>query len=104
MSRLTLFDPATGKEELVESDPSKKVDFGAAHFSEVTDELVATTYLDDKPRWYFRDKALEADFRLLEKKLAGRTVNLGSSTADEQMFIVSATSDVEPGETFVFDR
>ncbi len=104
LSRLTLFDPATGKEELVESDPSKKVDFGAAHFSEVTDELVATTYLDDKPRWYFRDKALEADFRLLEKKLAGRTVNLGSSTADEQMFIVSATSDVEPGETFVFDR
>ena len=85
LSRLTLFDPATGKEELVESDPAKKVDFGAAHFSEVTDELVATTYLDDKPRWYFRDKALEADFRLLEKKLAGRTVNLGSRTADEQM-------------------
>ncbi|MBK5298528.1 MAG: prolyl oligopeptidase family serine peptidase [Vicinamibacteria bacterium] len=104
LSRLTLFDPASGKEELVESDPAKKVDFGAAHFSEVTDELVATTYLDDKPRWYFRDKALEADFRLLEKKLTGRTVNLGSSTADEQMFIVSATSDVEPGETFVFDR
>ena len=104
LSRLTLFDPATSKEELVESDPAKKVDFGAAHFSEVTDELVATTYLDDKPRWYFRDKALEADFRLLEKKLAGRTVNLGSSTADEQMFIISATSDLEPGETFVFDR
>jgi dipeptidyl aminopeptidase/acylaminoacyl peptidase len=104
LSRLTLFDPATGKEELVESDPSKKVDFGAAHFSKITDELVATTYLDDKPRWYFRDTALEADFRMLEKKLAGRTVNLGSSTADEQLFIVSATSDVEPGETFVFDR
>ena len=104
LSRLILFDPATGKEELVESDPAKKVDFGAAHFSEVTDALVATTYLDDKPRWYFRDTALEADFRLLEKKLAGRTVNLGSSTADERMFIVSATSDVEPGETFVFDR
>ena len=28
LSRLTLFDPATGKEELVESDPLKKVDFG----------------------------------------------------------------------------
>ncbi len=104
LSRLTLFDPATGKEELVESDPAKKVDFGTAHFSKVTDELVATTYVEDKPRWYFRDKDREADFRLLEKKLAGRTVNFGSSTADEQMFIVSAGSDVEPGETFVFDR
>ena len=50
LSRLTLFDPTTGQEELVESDPAKKVDFGTAHFSEVTDELVATTYLEDKLR------------------------------------------------------
>ena len=27
-SRLTLFDPETGKEELVETDPLKRVDFG----------------------------------------------------------------------------
>ena len=43
----------------------------SAIFSEVTDELVATSYLDDKLRIYFRDKALEADYRLLEKKLPG---------------------------------
>ena len=104
LSRLILLDPATGKEELVESDPLKKVDFESATFSDLTDELIATSYLDDKKRIYFRDKALESDYRLLEKKLAGRTVNLGSRTADEQRWIVTATSDVEPGETFVFDR
>ena len=42
--RLVLFDPATGNEELVESDPEKRVDFGRAIFSQVTDELVGTTY------------------------------------------------------------
>ena len=28
LMRLVLFDPGTGKEELVESDPQKRVDFG----------------------------------------------------------------------------
>ncbi len=104
LSRLVLFDPATGKEDLVETDPLKKVDFGSAIFSDVSDELVATSYLDDKPRFYFRDKAFESDFRLIEKKLPGRTITMGSRTADERLWIVGSTSDVEPGETFLFDR
>src|SRR5438128_8438208 len=33
LTRLELFDPATGKEELVESDPLNRVDFGGAFFS-----------------------------------------------------------------------
>src|SRR6184192_4227937 len=48
LTKLELFDPATGKEELVESDPLKRVDFGGTTFSEVTDELVATTYQDER--------------------------------------------------------
>ncbi len=104
LSRLIIFDPASGKEELVESDPLKKVDFGSAFFSEVTDELIATTYLDDKIRVNFKDKALEADYRLLEKKLPGKVVNFGSRTADERLWIISATTDMEPGEPYLFDR
>ena len=38
--RLVLLDPETGKEELVESDPMNRVDFGSVYFSDVTDELV----------------------------------------------------------------
>ena len=104
LSRLILFDPATGAEELVESDPQQKVDFGSAIFSEVTDELVATAYVDDRLRLHFRDKALEADYRLIEKQLPGKTIGLGSRTADERLWLVSASSDVEPGETHLFDR
>src|SRR6185312_10862338 len=72
LSRLVVFDPATGKEEVVESDPLGKVDFGNPVFSEATDELVGTSYEDERPRLYFRDNAYEADYKLLQQKLPGR--------------------------------
>ena len=72
--QLVLFNPTTGKEELVESDPLKRVDFGNASFSEVTDELISTSYNDDRNRIYWKDKSFEADYKLLEKKLPGKEV------------------------------
>ena len=102
--RLELFDPATGKEELVESDPLNRVDLGDASFSEVTDELVATTYEDERQRNYFKDKAFEADYKLVQKHLPGKDIAFGSSTKDERLWLVFAHSDVEPGETYLFDR
>jgi dipeptidyl aminopeptidase/acylaminoacyl peptidase len=79
-SRLMLLDPGTGKEELVESDPLRRVDFGSALFSERTDELLATFYVDDKRREYWKDKTYEADYKWLQSKLPGKQVNLGSRT------------------------
>ncbi|HVS74201.1 MAG TPA: alpha/beta fold hydrolase [Candidatus Acidoferrales bacterium] len=101
---LFLFDPATGKLEYVESDPLKRVDFGGALFSEVTEELVLTTYEDDRTRRYFKDKALEADYKWLVSQLPGKEINLGSHTKDEQFWLVIARSDTEPGVTYLFDR
>lgn len=102
--RLVLFNPATGKEELVESDPLKRVDFGNAIFSEVSDELIATTYEDDRERIYWKDKAFEADYKNLQKQLPGKEINLGSSTKDEKLFIISANADMDPGSTYLYDR
>jgi dipeptidyl aminopeptidase/acylaminoacyl peptidase len=102
--RLVLFDPDTGKEELVESDPMKRVDLSNARFSDVTDELMLTIYQDDKPRLYFKDKAAEADYNLAKKKMGGKEVSFGSSTSDEMKFMITAWSDTEPGETYLFDR
>lgn len=104
LTQLVLLDPETGKEELVESDPLKHVDFGSAIFSDVTEELQATVYQDDKQRIYFRDKALEADYKLLKQKLPGREIGLDSSTKDEQLFLISSTSDTDPGTKYLFDR
>ena len=73
--KLELFDPATGKEELVESDPLNRVDFGNASFSEVSEELIATSYADEHERIYFKDKSYEADFKLLQKQLPGKELD-----------------------------
>ena len=102
--RLMLFDPGTGKEEVLESDPEKRVDFGDAVFSDLTDELIATSYEDDRTRVYWRDKGYEADYELLKKQLPNRELNFRSSTKDEKLYLVSASSDIEPGEIYLFDR
>ena len=104
LTRLVLLNPTTGKEELVESDPLNRVDFGNASFSEVTDELIATTYNDDRLRIYWKDKAFEADHKLVEKKLPGKEIAVNNSTRDERLWLLTAYSDTEPGERYLFDR
>jgi len=104
LTQLVLFDPETGKEELVEGDPLKRVDLGGTQFSEVTEELMATTYEDARQRVYFRDKGLEADYRLLQKRLPGREIDFDSSTADEQLWMIATYSDRDPGSRYLFDR
>ncbi|PYT00987.1 MAG: S9 family peptidase [Acidobacteria bacterium] len=102
--QLVLFDPETGKEELVEQDPLGRVDFSGASFSNVTKELIATTYNDDRVRIYFKDKAFQKDYDFIKKKLGDREISFGSSTKDESKFIISTYSDVDPGTVWIFDR
>src|SRR5690349_18811630 len=102
--RLELFNPTTGKEELVESDPLKHVDFANASFSEVSDDLIATSYDDERPRIYWKDKNFEADYKNLQKQLPGKEINFGSSTTDEKLCIIYANADTDPGSTYLFDR
>lgn len=104
LSALVLFDPETGKTETVESDPLHKVDFNFAVFSEATDQLAITLYQDDRVRRYFKDKSFETDFKWLAGKLPGKEINRVSATLDERVWLVSASSDTEPGETYILDR
>ena len=102
--RLVLFNPTTGKEELVESDPMKRVDFGNASFSEVSDELIATSYEDERERIYWKDKAWEADYKHLQKQLPGKEISFPSSTKDEKLILVYANADTDPGASYLYDR
>lgn len=104
LSQLVLVDVATGKEELVESDPVKKVDFGNAAFSDLTDEIVATTYNDERVRYYFKNKDFEDAYKFVQSKLPNKDISFNSSTKDEMTWLVSANSDTEPGEVYLFDR
>jgi dipeptidyl aminopeptidase/acylaminoacyl peptidase len=104
LSALALFDPETGKIETVESDPLKRVDFGGAIFSEVTEELALTGYTEDRVRRYFKDKGFETEYKWLSTKLTGKEITVNSHTRDERLWLVTAYSDTEPGETYLFDR
>lgn len=101
---LDTLDVATGATAKVESDPLGKVDFGGALLSEVDHRIIYTSYEDDRERRYFRDKAFEQDFKWLDAKLPGKEVHLLSPSSDETMWIVSASSDTEPGETYLWNR
>src|SRR5207253_10303340 len=80
LTRLVLFDPATKTEQLVESDPLNRVDFGNATFSDVTNELIATSYVDDRTRIYWKDPEWEKDYKLLQSKLPNKEIAPTSST------------------------
>jgi dipeptidyl aminopeptidase/acylaminoacyl peptidase len=101
---LALMDPTTGQTQVVESDPQNKVDFGGAIFSEATDELVGTSYYYDRQKMYFRDKKFAADYEWLEHKLPGMEIGMDSRTRDESTWLVTASSDTEPGQTLLFNR
>jgi dipeptidyl aminopeptidase/acylaminoacyl peptidase len=101
---LDLLDPQTGQTTVVETDPKKSVDLEDALFSDVDDRLLATVYYDDRKRISWKDREFEADYKWLESKLPGMEFDFSSHTKDENIWIVSAASDTEPGETYLFDR
>lgn len=101
---LSTLDPSTGAVTRIENDPLKRVDLQDAMFSDVDDRLLGTFYDDDKQRIYWRDKNYEADYNWLKSKLPGRELQQTSHTRDENVWIISAHSDVEPGEVYLFNR
>ena len=101
---LVLMDAETGAVTKVESDPLGKVDFGGISFSEITKDIVATTYVDDRAKIYWKDKRFEDDYKHIKKSLGDRDVTFQSATKDESKFIVITSSDVDPGTVWLFDR
>ncbi len=103
LSRLVLFNPDTMEEKFVEADPEGEVDFGGAEFSSKTDELIATYYVGDRLRYYFKDDRFEDAYEKLEKELPDGDIYLGSSTLDDRLWMVSVTKDTDPGARYLYD-
>ncbi len=101
---LILLDPQTRKEEIVESDPFKKVDIGNIVISEVNRDIIYTTYEDDRERYNWKDKSYQKDYEIIKKQIPDRDIYFSNSTDDEQYWLVSAYSDVDPGSTYLYDR
>jgi dipeptidyl aminopeptidase/acylaminoacyl peptidase len=104
LSELELMDLASGATTTVESDPEKRVDFDGMQMSDVDYHIFFTRYEDDRYRMYFQDKAFEKEYHWLQSKLPGKEIGFGARSKDENIWMVNAFSDTEPGETYVWDR
>jgi dipeptidyl aminopeptidase/acylaminoacyl peptidase len=101
---LDLLDVETGKTEKVESDPLNKVDLNNVNFSDVSNDIIATSYEDDRNRIYWKNKDFQKDYETIKKRLGDREISFNSATKDESKFIVATYSDVDPGTVWLYDR
>ncbi len=90
--------------KFMESDPLNEVDFGGAVFSDRTDQLLATSYVGDKTRIYWKDDSFGRDYEFLVDCLGTEEVRFVSGTEDELRWIVYANSDTDPGSAYLFVR
>ncbi len=104
LTEVEMLDPASGTTKKYESDPENLVDVEGLLQSDVDYHVFFTRYEDDRSRLYFRDKDFEKEYHWLESKLPGKEINFGARSKDENIWIVSATSDTEPGETYLWNR
>ncbi len=104
LEELDTLDPATGATAKVESDPLQRADISDVVTSEIDYRILFTGYTDDRRRLYFRDKPFEKEYGWLQGKLPGKDIAFGARSADENVWIVNASSDVEPGETYIWNR
>ena len=104
LTEIEMLDPATGGTKTYESDPENRVDSEGLLQSDVDYHVFFTRYTDDKARLYFKDKAFENEYKWLQSKLPGKEINFGARSKDENIWIVNAGSDTEPGETYVWNR
>jgi dipeptidyl aminopeptidase/acylaminoacyl peptidase len=104
LSELELLDLATGNAVKVESDPDGRVDLANVELSKVDHRILFTEYAGDKLRRYVRDLPFDRDYRWLQTQLPGLEVGFGARSADENIWIVSAHSDTEPGIVYLWNR
>jgi len=104
LSSLVLMDIESGNVSHVENDPEGKADFGGAVFSDLTDQLIGTSYTFEKSKIYWRDEAFKKDYDLLLDRYDNAEITFTSGTRDERKWIVFVNRDTDPGSAYLFDR
>ena len=104
LTELEMLDVATGATTKVEGDPDKRVDLYNVEISQLDHRILFTEYEDDMFRRYFKDRPFETDYEWLQSKLPGLEISFGARSNDENIWIVSAHSDTEPGIVYVWNR
>jgi dipeptidyl aminopeptidase/acylaminoacyl peptidase len=101
---LQMMDVATGATAKVERDPANRTDINGVEISRIDHRLLFTEYEDDIYRRYIKDRSFGKDYAWLQAKLPGLETTFGARSNDENIWIVSAHSDTEPGVVYVWNR
>lgn len=101
---LILVDTETGTSTTIEDDPEGRVDLAGASFDPLTGALSATFYVDERIRAYPKTEAFAKNLRFLRATLPDGDLRLGSRSNDGAVQVVTLSSDVDPGSTYVLDR
>lgn len=103
LSTLYKMNVTTLAMEMIESDPTGRVDFGSLQIDRNTRQIISTSYTEDQTRYYWRDKNWEANYQFLRQKFPGREVSFQSSTLDYKKFLVAVSGDRYASEAWYFD-
>lgn len=97
------YDPTTGElGELIFRHA--EVDAGGLIWSDKKEKILAATYFTDKPHWVGLDEEFAAMVAGLEKAFPDKVVNISNWDEDEDMVIVSTSSDTDPGSFYLLYR
>ncbi|MDD4672971.1 MAG: S9 family peptidase [Bacteroidales bacterium] len=103
LTQLYQMDIETSEMELIEADPENKADFGGLVISDKTLDVLYTSYTDSYTRRYYKDKDFEEHIKGIETQFPNDVVSRYGSTADEKTWLVSVSSDINPGEIYIYD-
>jgi dipeptidyl aminopeptidase/acylaminoacyl peptidase len=104
LTELQMLDVDMGNTTKVESDPVNRADLYGVEISRIDHRILFTEYEDDVFRRYIKDRAFGKDYAWLESKLPGLEISFGARSNDENIWIINARTDVEPGIVYVWNR
>jgi dipeptidyl aminopeptidase/acylaminoacyl peptidase len=94
-------DLASGKEELIASDPG--ADAGGIIFNPLTHEVQAVAFNRERVRWQVLDPAIAEDLKVLEKGAAGEPAVV-SRDHSLTRWVVAYSADTQPANYYLYDR
>jgi dipeptidyl aminopeptidase/acylaminoacyl peptidase len=81
-----------------------EVDVGQVAISNVTKQLIAATYVTDKPHVHYFDEQWRSIQQGLDQALPNTINSLSSLTRDETKSIVTAWNSTQPAKYYMYDR
>jgi dipeptidyl aminopeptidase/acylaminoacyl peptidase len=102
-SALVLFDPVEGKEKEIIFE-TQEADIEGVDYSRKDKKLLSVSWTTDLEKEHFFDTEAESMKKILQEKLPGYLVNIGSKNKAEDKFMIRTYSDKSRGAYYMYDK